>query len=451
MKNSYYFQFTAFTDAAGKYDSSAPKEGNEDNMFYCLNFTDSSFSNHKFQEWLPLDELGLLMVVADGMGGMNAGEVASQIAIDTVKFFFSPERITQKIAESDSSRQSYLEKVIIAADEQVKQMAAQREDRKGMGSTLILLWLYKDRLTVSWIGDSRAYCYNEKIGLRPLSKDHSYVQDLVDNGEITYEQSFDHPQGNIITRSLGDPTKKAKPDTRHYKVYDGDIILVCSDGLSGVLRDSEIQSIVATNYDSVCRCQEQLWKAARDADWYDNVTTILCKFSGGDVCPDHRDLVSHGEVKPFWKESVHIKKKHLTIIMALLMLMIIGLGCVILLKNDLPKVGNGHKDPTEQTFNQPTGDSTLLQINTNTSAVVKEMLPQERPSVTDDNEVRNLDKDRPSIKTKREVLDGEVNSHKEELTPILPTPTNEIKIQDTLDIDTDSTVIHIDSTKLTRI
>jgi hypothetical protein len=124
---------------------------------------------------------------------------------------------------------------------------------------------------------------------------------------------------------------------------------------------------------------------------------------------------------------------------------------VILLKNELPKVGNGHKDPTEQTFNQPTGDSTLLQINTNASVVVKEMLPQERPSVTDDNEVRNLDKDRPSIKTKREVLHGEVNSHKEELTPILPTPTNEIIIQDTLDIDTDSTVIHIDSTKLTRI
>ena len=399
MKNSYYFQFTAFTDAAGKYDSSAPREGNEDNMFYCLNFSDPSFSNQKFQEWLPLDELGLLMVVADGMGGMNAGEVASQIAIDTVKFFFSPEKITKKIAESDSSRQSYLEKVIISADEQVKQMAAQREDRKGMGSTLILLWLYKDRLTVSWIGDSRAYCYNEKIGLRPLSKDHSYVQELVDNGEITYEQSFDHPQGNIITRSLGDPTKKAKPDTRHYKVYDGDIILVCSDGLSGVLRDSELQSIIATNYDSVCRCLEQLWKAARDADWYDNVTTILCKFSGGDACPDYIDLVSQGEVKPFWKESVHVKRKHLTIIITLLILIIIGLGCMILSKNDVHKAGEDQKPSIDQIVNLPTGDSTYRQINTDT--VVKEILPQQRPSLTDDKVVRNLDKGHPSIKAKR--------------------------------------------------
>lgn len=449
MKNSYYFQFTAFTDAAGKYDSSAPREGNEDNMFYCLNFSDPSFSNQKFQEWLPLDELGLLMVVADGMGGMNAGEVASQIAIDTVKFFFSPEKITKKIAESDSSRQSYLEKVIISADEQVKQMAAQREDRKGMGSTLILLWLYKDRLTVSWIGDSRAYCYNEKIGLRPLSKDHSYVQELVDNGEITYEQSFDHPQGNIITRSLGDPTKKAKPDTRHYKVYDGDIILVCSDGLSGVLRDSEIQSIIATNYDSVCRCLEQLWKAARDADWYDNVTTILCKFSGGDACPDYIDLVSQGEVKPFWKESVHVKRKHLTIIITLLILIIIGLGCMILSKNDVHKAGEDQKPSIDQIVNLPTGDSTYRQINTDT--VVKEILPQQRPSLTDDKVVRNLDKGHPSIKAKREILNEDVDSHDEELTPILSTPINESIEQDTLDIATDSTVIYIDTTKLTRI
>lgn len=449
MKNSYYFQFTAFSDAAGKYDPTAPKEGNEDNLFYSLNLSEATFSDQEFKEWLPLNELGLLMVVADGMGGMNAGEVASQIAIDTVKFFFSPGKLTKKTAENDSSRQAYLEKVIVAADEQVKQMATQREDRKGMGSTLILLWLYKDRLTISWIGDSRAYRYNEKIGLQPLSKDHSFVQELVDKGDITYEQSFDHPQGNIITRSLGDPTKKAKPDTRHFKVYDGDILLLCSDGLSGVLRDNEIQSIIAANYDTVHRCQENLWKAARDADWYDNVTTLLCKFSGGDKCPDHIDLVSQGEVKTFWKESIHVKKKNLVLIAILVLLIIIGLGWVILL-------GDGGYDdsieqiPTvEQPANLPMGNEDIQYKDTTTSS--EDMLPQSRPIVTDGKTVRNLDKERPSAIAEEQIHNGEINLNKEELTPILSISANGDIVQDTLNAEIDSTSTHKDSITLTKI
>ena len=145
MKSRYTYQFTAFSDAAGKYDSTAPKEGNEDNMFYSLNLSGTTQSNN--EKWFSLDDYGILLAVADGMGGMNAGEVASQIAIDTVKYFFSSGKITKKIAENDNLRQAYLEKVIVAADEQIKHMASEREDRKGMGSTLLLLWLFEDRIT----------------------------------------------------------------------------------------------------------------------------------------------------------------------------------------------------------------------------------------------------------------------------------------------------------------
>lgn len=449
MKNSYYFQFTAFSDAAGKYDPTAPKEGNEDNLFYSLNLSEATSSNQEFKEWLPLNELGLLMVVADGMGGMNAGEVASQIAIDTVKFFFSPGKLTKKMAENDSSRQAYLEKVIVAADEQVKQMATQREDRKGMGSTLILLWLYKDRLTLSWIGDSRAYRYNEKVGLQPLSKDHSFVQELVDKGDITYEQSFDHPQGNIITRSLGDPTKKAKPDTRHFKVYDGDVILLCSDGLSGVLRDNEIQSIIADNYDSVHRCQEELWKAARDADWYDNVTTLLCKFSGGDKCSDHIDLVSQGEVKPFWKGSIHVKKTNLALITILLLLIIVGLVWVILLRDGENEDSKEQTPMIEQSDNLPVENEDTLYKDTATSS--EDMLPQNKPDVTDGKSVRSLDKERPSTKTEEKDHSGKINLNKNGLTPILSTSANEDIVQDTLNADRDSTTTNKDSIILTKI
>ena len=107
MKNNYLYQFTAFSDAAGKYDPSATKEGNEDNMFYSLNLSGDTQSSK--EKWFSLDEFGILLAVADGMGGMNAGEVASQIAVDTVKYFFSKGKITNKIAESDNLRQEYLE------------------------------------------------------------------------------------------------------------------------------------------------------------------------------------------------------------------------------------------------------------------------------------------------------------------------------------------------------
>ncbi|MCF0168816.1 MAG: serine/threonine-protein phosphatase, partial [Bacteroidales bacterium] len=260
-----------------------------------------------------MGEFGLLLVVADGMGGMNAGEVASQIAIDTVKVFFAPGKITKKIASDDSQRQAYLEKVIVSADEQVKLMASQREDRRGMGSTLILVWLVRGKVTVSWIGDSRAYRYNPSIGLQPLSKDHSFVQELVDSGQITYEQAFDHPQGNIVTRSLGDTSKKAKPETRHYKVYDGDVLLLCSDGLSGVLRDSQMQSIIEHNQTSPQACREVLWEAARRAQWYDNVTALICAVHGGDECPEDAQLIDVGPEKPFWQQSIHITKRSLGI------------------------------------------------------------------------------------------------------------------------------------------
>lgn len=298
MSKSISFRLVAFTDPAGKYDSKAYRNGNEDNFFVDDDLSDDKFTKVPQDQVLKLGEEGMLMCVADGMGGMNAGEVASQIAIDTVKEYFEKDKLTKEIWENPVSRKDYLEKVIKIADKSIKDAAKKDPSKDGMGSTLLLGWLCGDELTISWIGDSRAYIFNDKSGIRLISRDHSYVQELVNKGMLTYEQTFDHPQNNIITRSLGDTNQAAKPESKTVKVGKGDIILLCSDGLSGVLRDRKgfysdgrpypeenIEDIIKANCDSMKGCREALWKAAENGGWYDNVTAILCQVVEGPESP----------------------------------------------------------------------------------------------------------------------------------------------------------------------
>lgn len=288
------FRLAAYSDAAGKINPEHPLRGNEDNFLVDADLTDGVTDSFTADATLNLGPLGCLLVVADGMGGMNAGEVASEIAIATVRDLFATGRISAETAATADSRRRYMESVIKEADRRVKADAAANPEHAEMGSTMILVWIFGSELTVSWIGDSRAYRYNPVNGIEMLSEDHSYVQDLVRKGILTYEQTFDHPQGNIVTRSLGDPSSPAQPESRQYTVNTGDVIIVCSDGLSGVLRDcrtfdenglpypgDNIQSIVAAHQDSMTSCREALWTAAEAAGWYDNVTVILCQILGG--------------------------------------------------------------------------------------------------------------------------------------------------------------------------
>lgn len=299
MSKNIKFRLAAWSEAAGKYNPEAPLEGNEDNFYVDDDLQDDILSHFKKDEIVEMSDCGCLLAVADGMGGMNAGEVASDIAIATVKDYFNPldPDTAQKIREyapDAAKRKQYLETLIKDADKRLKNYAAQNQECRGMGSTIILAWIVGDKMTVSWCGDSRAYRYNPKQGITPLSKDHSLVQELVDRGILTYEETFDHPQGNIVTRSLGDPSSPARPETKQYDVYNDDIILVCSDGLSGVLRDKEtldengnvipgqnIEAIIEQNTDSMEACRIALFQAAEQANWYDNVTVLLCQIISG--------------------------------------------------------------------------------------------------------------------------------------------------------------------------
>ena len=347
------FRLAARTDAAGKYNAEAPLEGNEDNMYVDSDLSNNAQGEFMADQVVDLSDKGCLMVVADGMGGMNAGEVASDIAIKTVTSYFSPERMAETSFRDSRARCKYLEQVVEAADEAIKNDARRDKDHEGMGSTIILAWLCDDEICLTWCGDSRAYLFRPGKGFWQVSKDHSYVQGLVDDGKITIDEAFDHPYGNIITRSLGDPEKRAKADSKVFPVFEGDIFMLCSDGLSGVLRDHKtydpdgqridnenLEDIIDANRHSMTDCRDALFAAAERNDWYDNVTAIVCEIVSGKPLPANLNeppvsyptpKVAHPEPLPgsdgeMINPSLPPRKKHLPLIIALAVVLLAGGG-----------------------------------------------------------------------------------------------------------------------------
>ena len=210
------------------------------------------------------------------MGGLNAGEVASAIAIDKVRELFSNANLT-KIAKNEKSIEKFMCDAVVKADEAIKQRVKKDPTTEGMGTTIIMVWLLETKAHLVWCGDSRGYIFNPTNGLRRISKDHSYVQQLVDEGKLDPELAFDHPNTNIITRCLGDFKGKACPDYKSYDLQEGDCILLCSDGLCGLCRDDEIQQVFRENYEDIVDCKTELIHRAMQAGGYDNCTVALCE------------------------------------------------------------------------------------------------------------------------------------------------------------------------------
>lgn len=296
----------AWTDKAGR-------DHNEDN-FQLQDNLDKAEWGFRNDEVALLGEKGALLVVCDGMGGMSAGEVASKLAVEAIRECFSAEQLTQQVMATPETITRYIEKAIIAADEKIKDDGRRNRERDGMGSTIVLAWIVEDQVYVGWCGDSRAYRYNPAFepALEQLSHDHSYVQDLVDSGKLQAKLAFDHPDSNIITRSLGDTRQKARPDVERFPLYDGDIIMLCSDGLSGVLRDEEMQDVIAENADSMDQCRKALWTASENAGWTDNVTVALCQIlSGAGTAPKSNQAVEANTEKRPEKTAKQTKQKRL--------------------------------------------------------------------------------------------------------------------------------------------
>lgn len=251
------------------------RKNNEDNFIVCPDLTASQWLIPQGNDYAELGPYGALLVVADGMGGMNAGEVAAAMAIDTIQQMFVPEDIAPVIDDSKAIQQ-FMEHIVKTADLNILNHSKTDSSTQGMGTTVVMVWLLGSRAYVCWCGDSRCYVFNKRRGLQCFSKDHSFVQELIDKGELLPEYAHDHPLSNVITRCLGNEENRALPETKVYELRNDDVIMLCSDGLSSMCTDDQIGDIISEYRQSPLDCRDELISAALARGGHDNVTVALC-------------------------------------------------------------------------------------------------------------------------------------------------------------------------------
>ena len=207
--------------------------------------------------------------VADGMGGARAGEVASAMAAEAF----------EGAAESGEAAEAQLTRIVREANRRIYEIAVSDESRRGMGTTLTAAKIHGDDVSLGHVGDSRAYLLRDGE-LEQLTRDHSLVAELERSGQITPEAAEHHPQRSIITRALG-PEPDVEVDTYTVPGHDGDVFLICSDGLTSMISDEEVAAILRSA-DSLDDAADQLVRAANQSGGKDNITVILFRLAQGE-------------------------------------------------------------------------------------------------------------------------------------------------------------------------
>jgi protein phosphatase len=246
-------------DHAARSDTGRQRPANEDNYFVTA----------------PL------FVVADGMGGAQAGEVASQTAVE----FFS-----HGLPDGPASAEERLAGLVAKANARIHELAQSDEGLAGMGTTLTAAYVAERDLAVAHVGDSRLYVLRDGE-LQQLTDDHSLVGELIRRGQIRAEEAEEHPQRSIITRALG-IEHEVVVDHYSWPVRDGDVVLLCSDGLTSMVPDAKVAEIIR-EAPSLSVAAQRLVAAANDAGGRDNITVIL--FSVEEVTPGTGGLVGGTE------------------------------------------------------------------------------------------------------------------------------------------------------------
>ena len=207
-----------------------------------------------------------LLAVADGLGGHAAGEIASRVAIIEIE-----QSLRLKLTECSFSLA--LEEAIAKANREICLLSRENPVYAGMGTTLIIALVLQGKAWIANVGDSRAYLVGNDI--EQVSKDHSLVQQLVDKRLISVEEAFDHPQKNIVTRTLG-LEEEVHPDIYEDVELSGRTLLLCSDGLSDALRDGEIRRLITSSRSLEEACI-RLIDMANEKSGADNITVLLAR------------------------------------------------------------------------------------------------------------------------------------------------------------------------------
>lgn len=217
----------------------------------------------------PLGNIPNLLVVADGMGGHKAGDYASRYAVESLK---------EALKESaENEPKAMIKKAILTANHKLVEASRQDVRLEGMGTTLVVATVIGETLYFANVGDSRLYLLND--GIKQLSKDHSLVQEMVRLGGINEEDAKHHPDKNIITRAVG-VREKLEIDFFEYRLRKGDMILMCTDGLSNMVDNEEILRTVKSSRDIV-EAVERLIERANENGGQDNIGVVLAEpFAG---------------------------------------------------------------------------------------------------------------------------------------------------------------------------
>jgi protein phosphatase len=249
--------------AAGQTDVGCVRKHNEDNF-------------------LVDSELGLF-IVADGLGGHAAGEVASQIVVEKVGQF-----IAQTVEQDRTWPLEYdvsipfdgnrLKAALLLSDQAIVDDIRTHPERESMGSTVVACLVEEDRVTLVHVGDSRAYLLDAN-GIRQVTRDHSWVAEQVANGILTADEARKHPFRNVITQALGNGGD-LDVAVQEVQVKELDRLLLCSDGLSGMVQDADIWAIVQ-NASSLQQATRELIERARDNGGEDNITVVIIGFEIG--------------------------------------------------------------------------------------------------------------------------------------------------------------------------
>ena len=236
---------------------------------------------HNEDNYTIVENLGLYLV-ADGMGGHNAGEVASRTAIDTIVKFIRrcsadsqltwPFGIDANISEAENM----ILTAVRLANKDLCQLAAQEPDFSGMGTTIAGVFMDDKKACVVNVGDSRIYRIRGDEILQ-ITTDHSWVSEQLQKKLITEEEARTHRWKNVITRALGN-RNNVQIDLNTVEVAEGDWLLLCTDGLSGMLKDEEIREIIHSSDDDLEQACEVLVQKANECGGLDNITLVLVKF-----------------------------------------------------------------------------------------------------------------------------------------------------------------------------
>jgi serine/threonine protein phosphatase PrpC len=273
----------------GRTDVGRVRDHNEDSFLVA----DLSAENASLQPEVrthPVGPRGTLFMVADGLGGAAAGEIASDLAINTVY-----EEIRERWVKSErSDPQTFaaaLKAATDAANSKIFSYAIEHPEHRGLGTTATVVGFLGDTVYVAQVGDSRAYVIRKGEAIQ-ITKDQSLMQRLVEAGELTQEEADRSERRNIILQALG-PEPTVRIDLTHQQLRRGDELVLCTDGLSGLVKKEEIAEVVSESTDLVSACKELIDRANENGG-PDNITVIVAKFEGAGLREaDEADHLGH--------------------------------------------------------------------------------------------------------------------------------------------------------------